>query len=153
VTLNTVTQAYIGATVSAGGNVSVNALDTFTAQMVGGSLGFGGTAGVGAANTTLGPTTTVEGLVGDSAHVTASGAIGLTVSASASDDLITIAAGAAAGGDAAVVGSAAVNVLDETTSAFIDQNATINSINGGISVTASNTTNVVGVAGSLQAAG
>jgi hypothetical protein len=154
-TLTTVTRAYIDhdAVVNAGGNVAIGATGTFTARLIAGSLGFGGTAGVGAANTTLVHNDTVEAFVGNSAQVTASGSGGLSVAAMSSEDLITIAVGAAIGGDAAVLGSAVVNVLNETTRAYIGQSATITTANGGVRVTASDATSIVGVAGSFAASG
>src|SRR5262249_5491765 len=110
VTLTSVTRAYIGhdATVIAGRHLTVSAPRPLTARQIARSLGFGVTAGVGAANTTLVHTSTVEAFVGSSAHVTTSGAAGLSVAATSTEDLITIAAGAAIGGDAAVLGSAVV---------------------------------------------
>jgi hypothetical protein len=153
-TMDTVTEAFIdhNATVIAGGDVSVTARDTFEPHLIDGSVGFGSSAGIGAANTTLVHNTTVEAFIGDSADVTSSGADGVTILADAIDSLVTISAGAAGSEGASLTGSATVNDLNETTKAFIDQSATVNAVNGNISVTASNDTTLAGVAGSLAAA-
>jgi hypothetical protein len=160
-TSGTGTHAYIdsGAHVTAGGDVSITATSPLTIKLVAGSLGFGGTAGVGADNTTLVYNDTVEAYIGNTATISTAGSVGLTIHATASEDVVTVAAGAAVGGDAAVVGSASVNVLNDATYADIGQGATIIADNGanpgapGIDMRAKDTTTLVGVAGSLAASG
>ena len=152
------TSANDGASVMAGGSVTLAANDTFTTTMVAGAVGAAGTAGVGASNTTLVHNDIVEARVGDWSTVT-TGGNDLTVSATSSEELITIAAAGGAAGTVSVAGAAVVNVLNETTTAAIGRNVTITATNGAlagepdINVFANDTTTIVSVAGSLAAAG
>ena len=120
--------------------------------MIAGSVGAAGTAGIGVANTTLVLSPTVEAYIGGGANITASGTVSIT--AAASENLITIAAGIAVGGSVGVAGSAAVNVLNDTTTAYVGPSANMTTTNGGnLSVSASDDTSVISVAGSLAAGG
>ena len=165
--IDTTTSAYIAGTaigaarteVDAGGDVKIGANDAFSAIMIAGSVGASSSAGVGAANTTLIHTDTVEAYVGERAIVATAGATGLTVTADSSEDIISIAVAGSGAGTAAVSGSAVVNVLDETTRAYMGRNAILTADNGaapgapGISVQAADDTTIVSVAGSLAGAG
>ena len=53
------------------------------------------------------------------------GGAGLGITATESEDVLAIAAGIAIGADVGVAGSAAVNVLTETTKAYIGVNSTV----------------------------
>ncbi|WP_456654689.1 hypothetical protein [Bradyrhizobium sp. JR3.5] len=150
------TEAYIdgGAHVDAGAGVTVDASSSFTTTMIAGSVGAGGDAGIGVANTTLVHSDTVLAYVGQSAKVNAGGDVDIT--ASAGEDIITIAAGIAVGGDAGVAGSAAINVLDETTKAYVGPGATVTTSvgsGGNLQISASDPTSIVSVAGSLGISG
>ena len=140
------------------GSVTLAANDTFTTTMVAGAVGAAGTAGVGASNTTLVHNDIVEARVGDWSTVT-TGGNGLTVNATSTEELITIAAAGGAAGTVSVAGAAVVNVLNETTTAAIGRNVTITATNGAaagepdVVVFANDTTTIVSVAGSLAAAG
>ncbi len=152
--IHTDTDAYVGnaAVIQAGGGVSVSSTSAFKTTMIAGSVGAAGTAGIGVANTTLAHSATTQAYIGSSGTVTAAGTVSL--SATAGEDILSIAAGIAGGGDAAVAGSAAVNVLNETTTAYVGPGSTITTTNGGgLTVTASDTTSVISVAGSLAASG
>ena len=153
--INTGTRAYIdgGATVNASGNVGLGASGVLDITMIGGALGAASTAGVGAANTTLVHNDTVQAFIGNGASVSSGGATGILLSATSSEDIITIAASAGAAGTAGVAGSASVTVLDEATQAFIGRSATITATSGSVALDASDDTSIVSVAGSLAAAG
>ncbi len=152
------TNANDGAAVMAGSSVTLAANDTFTTTMVAGAVGAAGTAGVGASNTTLVHNDIVEARVGDWSTVT-TGGNGLSVNATSSEELITIAAAGGAAGTVSVAGAAVVNVLNETTTAVIGRNVMITATNGALAgepdvvVFANDTTTIVSVAGSLAAAG
>jgi hypothetical protein len=151
--ITTETDAYLGAStvLNAGGGVTLSATGTFKTTMIAGSVGAAGTAGIGVSNTTLVHTDTVQAYVGGSAHVTAGGTVSIT--ATASEDILSIAAGIGGGGTVGVAGSAAVNVLNETTTAYVGPSATIHTTSGDLTVSASDDTSVISVAGSLAAAG
>lgn len=152
------TSANDGATVNAGGSVGLTANDSLTLKMLAGAVGVGGSGGVGASNTTLVHTGDVEATVGDWTNLSA-GNTGLSVVATSNQEYVTIAAAGGAAGTVGAAGAAVVNVLDETTIASIGRNATITTSNGalpgtpGVTVTATDTTLGVSVAGSLAAAG
>ncbi len=147
-----------GASLSAGGDVTITASDTFKATMIAGSIGVASSAGIGAANTTLVHSETVEAYVGQRASVSSQGTNGLSVGASSSEELITIAVAGGAAGTVGIAGSAVVNDLNETTLAFIANGATItcaSSTGGtpGIALNASDDTTIVSVAGSIAVGG
>ena len=161
---NSVFHPGVAATVTAGagagdsGGVAIGATDTFSTSMIAGSVGAAGTAGIGVANTTLVLSPTTEAFVVAGSTITAAGAVSIT--AQASENLITIAAGIAAGGDVGVAGSATVNVLNDTTTAYVGPSATITTTSADLAnnpsnlvVNASDDTSVVSVAGSLAASG
>src|SRR5207244_111351 len=118
------TRAYIDdpTMVAAGGAITISAQSPFKTTMVAGSVGGAGTAGIGAANTTLVHTATTEAFIGAGAQVSA-GDTGVSIIARASEDIVSIAAGIGVGGTAGVAGSAAVNVLNETTKAYVGAGA------------------------------
>ncbi|TFG87468.1 MAG: hypothetical protein E4H18_03480, partial [Hyphomicrobiales bacterium] len=143
----------------AGGSIAITADGTFEITMIAGAIGAASTAGVGLSRTVLVHTDTVEAYVGERVGIDTAGTAGLTVAANSSEDIIAIGAAGGAAGTAAVVGTAVVNVLNETTHAHIDQGVDVTANNGitsgqpGISVTADDDTVMVSVAGSLAAAG
>src|SRR5262249_47090760 len=124
--------------------------------------GGAGTAGVGAANTTLVHGATTKAWIGAGAQITAGGT-GVSLTANASEDIISIAAGIAVGGTAGVAGSAAVNVLNETTYAYVGDGANVHTTAGDLSISSMDYTGpqadgsdgggVISVAGSLAGGG
>ena len=153
--INSDTEAYLsdstpGHTTSllAGGTVGITATDTFKITIIAGSVGVGGDAGIGAAFGVLVHGATTLAYIGAGDVATAGGA-GMTISATESEDILSIAAGIAIGGTAGVAGSATVGVLSETTKAFIAQNANVHLTAGSLVVDASDTTSVISVAGSV----
>ena len=154
--VDTDAEAYIGhnATVHSGAGVSVTTTSPFTTTMIAGSIGVGGDAGIGLANATLLHTGTAKAFIGDHANVYAGGNI--VVSATGGEDIIAIAAGIAVGGDAGIAGSAAVEVLTEKTYAYVDTGAHVETKSGSaasLSVSASDPTSIISVAGSLGISG
>ncbi|MDX9752662.1 MAG: LEPR-XLL domain-containing protein, partial [bacterium] len=147
--LTTTTEAFLGdhTKAFANGNILVAADGRTNQVSVAGSVGGSGTAGIGASNTTIVHTDTVRAYVGKNAVVTAKGEKdgittytaadvsgdptksvikGLSVTATSTEDFATTAVGGGFAGTVGIAGSATVNVLTETTSAFIDENAQIN---------------------------
>ncbi len=153
--VTTNTRAYVdaGTSLLASGGVSLSATSAFKTTMIAGSVGAAGTAGLGAANATLDHTGTTLAFIGADATVKAGTAAGLSISAIAGEDILSIVAGVAVGGTAGVAGSAAVNILNETTSAYIGPRARITVTTGNLIITARDTTEVISVAGSLAAGG
>ncbi|MGA2499913.1 MAG: hypothetical protein ABSH20_19420, partial [Tepidisphaeraceae bacterium] len=143
------TKASLGGTLNAGGNVSATASDTPNLNLLAGGLAFGGTAGVGLSAVVLVKTNTVNADVAAQANITAAG---LTVSATQPDTVQVVAVAGAGGGTAGVAGSGSVEVINETTDAWIDQNAIVHT-SGSVMVTATNNTNILGVAGALAIGG
>ena len=146
-------EAFVGtaSTVTAGGTLSVHADNYFKTTMISGSVGLGGTAGVGAANATLDHVGITRAFIGNGADISVGG--GLQVRALALENILSIVAGIAVGGTAGVAGSAAINILNETTTAFVGRSAKVTTGFSGVLVTARDDTTVIGVAGSLAAGG
>ena len=153
--VTTNTRAYVddGTSLLASGGVSLSAASAFKTTMIAGSVGAAGTAGLGAANATLDHTGTTLAFIGADSTVTADGVDGLSISAIASEDILSIVAGVAVGATAGAAGSAAVNILNETTSAYIGPRARVTVTTGNLAITARDTTEVIAVAGSLAAGG
>ncbi|HEX5279640.1 MAG TPA: hypothetical protein VFW28_06150 [Micropepsaceae bacterium] len=147
--LNTTSYAYIdsNATVHTGG-VNIDAEGNFDLTMVAGSIGVGSDVGIGASITTLVHTDDVEAWIGSGATVTSTDSNDIKLNAHSYEKAITIAAAGGASADVSIAGSGAINILDETTKAFVDRNATVNS-GGNLSIHANDDTTIVSVAGSL----
>jgi hypothetical protein len=140
------TKAYVepAATVSAAGDLLVQASRTTTIDTLAGGLAGGGDAGVGASVSTVVDTETTEAYIGNNDNITVSGIgegleiltgaapgattpfAGVGVAAASFQNLQTIAVGGAVGGNFGVAGSAAINVLNETTLASVGAGATVN---------------------------
>ena len=146
-------EAFVGtaSTVTAGGTLSVLADNYFKTTMISGSVGLGGTAGVGAANATLDHVGITRAFIDNGADISVGR--GLQVRAGAQENILSIVAGIAVGGTAGVAGSAAINILNETTTAFVGRSAKVTTGFAGVLVTARDDTTVIGVAGSLAAGG
>ena len=149
--LDTTTRAMIGnsVTVDAGGDAAVLADGAADILMITGSISGGGSAGIGVSNTTLVKTDTVEAFVGASANLTVNS---LTVTATSSEKLLTVAAGGGLAGSAGIAGSATVNILNETTLAYIDQGATVTALQS-ITIRAYDDTQIFSVAGAIGGGG
>ena len=152
--ITTDTEATLGQGVklTADGAVTIDTSSSFYTTMIAGGVGAAGTAGIGAANTTLVYSATTVGAIGANDTVTAGGA-GLSVGATESENLLTIAVGIGVGGTVGVAGSAAVNVLSETTTAAIGAGSKVTLSAGSLAVNASDMTSVISVAGDLAASG
>jgi len=184
-TITNTTSAYIGdgtaTSVSADGNVIISADDDTDILSIAGSFGGGGTAGLGASNSTIITDNTVSASIGSGTAVTASGnqavdAVytgtkdssgvretedinGLSVTATSYEDITSAAAGAAGGGSFGIAGSASVIIMDEKTSASIDDGATINADNSAgfddqdVNILASDRTRTLGIGGAVAGGG
>jgi hypothetical protein len=176
ITLNTTTEAYIAANVQAIalGNVIVEANRDDDLKTIAGAGGFGGTGGVGVSNSTIVKTDTTRAYIGENATVTAQGQrvgidvptgdgtdllTGVSVAATSTETLLAIAVGAGVAGTVGVAGSATVNVLNETTQAYIADGAQINADLTGASITqdvnllARDQTTILGIAGAIGGGG
>ncbi len=129
ISLNDVTQAYIGsgATVDAGGSVLVSAGDATGVDVISGSAGVGiGGGGIGASVGVIVIHKDTQAYVGDHAHV-ATDAGGVTVQAQSSEDVFNLAATVGLGFYAGVGGAVTVEVIESNTAAYIDAFAVVNS--------------------------
>ncbi|RJR48541.1 MAG: calcium-binding protein, partial [Desulfobacteraceae bacterium] len=164
--VTTETRAYIGSedgtqgsTVHAGGNMTISASGTFGIDMVGGGLGIGSSAGIGVGSGVLVHTDTVEARIGNSSNIEAGGGAGLTMTATSSEDVMAIAVAGGGAGTAGVGGSVTVVVLDETTRAAVGRDAWIDarndseSVNPSVAISASDTTTIFDLAGSVAFGG
>ena len=145
---------------TAGGDVSVTAQGDLDALMIGGSVGAGSSAGVGVANTTLVHTDTVEARIGAESVVHSAGSTGVTVSAMSEENIIALTAAGGAASTAGVAVAPTILVLSEDTTASIGAGATANAEtlshtpgDSSLAVTASDTTSIVSVAGSVGVGG
>lgn len=185
ITLDTRTEAWIGqdARVLAAGNVKVAADSISDFLTVAGNLGYGGTVGVGASNSTIVKTDNTLAWIDDRASVTGRGVgsaitvpsdrvspsagnrivesiYGVSVTATSTDDFLNIAGAGTVGGTAGVAGSSVVNLLNETTMAWIGEDARINvdanevnSVSQRVNVLAADHTEILSVAGAIGGAG
>src|SRR6185503_17489138 len=156
------TRAYVGGGASpsdgtrvhAGGKLEIAASDSADKiQMFVGGLAFGSEAGVGVAAAVLVRDGTVDAAVGGNADLRAAGGTGVTVTATQDEDVFLLAIAGAGGGTAGVAGSATVDVLTNTTYAHIDDESSIASGTVDVKVAATDTTNILGLAGALAIGG
>ncbi|MCH2131345.1 MAG: hypothetical protein MK179_19550, partial [Pirellulaceae bacterium] len=169
--------AYVGdgTSVAADGSVSIQAVDAADFLLIGGVINGAGTAAVGVANTTLVTDNDVAAYVGKGATVQANGnqtvvdvhvgtnatdsMRGVAVTATSNEKIYSFAVAGSGAGKAGIAGSAVVNVLDETTTAYIDESATVNAANGSahgaqdVVVLAHDETEFLDVAGGLAGGG
>ena len=110
-------------------------------------------------NTWLKRNSTVAAYVGDDSDIEAKGATGLTIAATQSLDLITVAVGGAGSKGTGVAGSVTVNDITDTTKAHIGTGAKVNKDNTGaagtqgIALSANDTTTIHAVAGDVGIGG
>ena len=138
-------------TVTAGGSLSVTASAPNSYSVIAGNIAIGSSAGVGVSAAIL----VVDGIVTATTadHDTLTATSGdATVSATQSEDIKLIAIGGSVGGTAGVAGSAAVNVLSNTTTASIGASTTLTA-GDDVTVSASDTTTVLSMAGTLAVGG
>jgi hypothetical protein len=158
-----------GAQITTPGSLSISANRVTNAQTIGGAIAGAGTAAVGIGNATLLSTEETLATVGKAAIQVGGAGAGLTIktgvdgeivsvnafkgfslTATAEDDLQTIAAGGAGAGTAAIAGSAAVTQTDETTTAIL---GATNPSASNFNVFAANVTNSTSGGGALGGAG
>ena len=152
------------------GDIAVTAKGALTAMMIAGAVGAStSSAGVGVAVTTLVHVDTVSARIGSDSvvHAAGSGGItditnvaGVTVSATSSEDIIALTAAGGVASSAGVAVAPTILVLSEDTSASVGAGATVNAQalvptvgNRNVSVTASDITSIVSVAGSVGVGG
>ena len=155
--------------------MSIQAVDAADFLLIGGVINGAGTAAVGVANTTLVTDNDVAAYVGKGATVQANGnqtvvdvhvgtnatdsMRGVAVTATSNEKIYSFAVAGSGAGKAGIAGSAVVNVLDETTTAYIDESATVNAANGSahgaqdVVVLAHDETEFLDVAGCLAGGG
>ena len=124
-------------------------------------------AAIGASAAILIRTSVVDAFVGQGDTITADGTsgtcdgsrTGLCVTATQGANITLLAIGGSAGGDAGVAGSATVDVLNDTTDAYLDQGVTVTatgtaaSSTAGIAVAASDLTTIMGISGAVAIGG
>ncbi|MFG1423992.1 LEPR-XLL domain-containing protein, partial [Roseixanthobacter liquoris] len=123
-TLDTTTLASIdgGVTVTSGADVSVTASDTTDLIQVAGAAGIGGTAGGAGAVDYISFEKTTKALIGDGSSITATDGT-VSVEATSSEELTTVAASLGGGLIAGIGGSVAYVDMDSDTTAAIGENA------------------------------
>ena len=139
---------------SAGASVAAN--DATSILSIAGALAIGGTAGVGAGVDVEDVSKDTEAWIGNKAHVTTSGTV--TVDATSSEDVTSIAVGGGFGGTAAVNVNVGVSVFTITTKAFIDggplatDGAVVNA-GGSVGVSANERLSLDVIGGNISASG
>lgn len=167
-----------GSTAVADGNVQVAAADDVDVFSLAGNVAVGGKVGIGASASLLITDNTVSARVDGSAtglgnrgamnvatgRKDSNGVLqtessrGVAVTATSFEDIQSIAAGGAGGGNVGVAGSATVTLLDETTEAVVGSTGRINPANNGaapqdVTLRASDSTQLLGVAGAVAFGG
>ena len=147
-------KAEVGGTVHAGGAFGITASDTFTTLLLaGGGAISGSSAGVAVSVVVIDRQSTVDAGVDAGANLQANGGTGLTVSATQHEEMTLIAVGGAGGDSAAVAGSAIVDILTNTTLAHVDSGVTVGGSTTGVAVSASDTTEILALAGTIGIGG
>ncbi len=175
------TEAVIGgsAQIVADGNVILASQNNAILTTIAGAVAIAGTAGVGVSNSTVVTAREVRSEIKGTAKVTALGNSGadtvqvgrdgqrftdstfrgISVTAEAELDVVTIAIGGAGGGSAAVAGSATVSTIDDSVAARVTSNTKLNENNSGanvdqgINIFAYNQTEIIGSAGGVSGSG
>lgn len=106
------------------GDIGIDANNTFEALGVAGVAGIGGSAGVGVSAGTFLINNRSEAWTGAAADLAAAGLI--QVGATSTQDLTSVVVGGAGGGTAGVAASAAANIHEPITQAWIGDNGRIN---------------------------
>ena len=145
------------ATVTAGGNIAVTSGFQSSSEQIeqfAGGAG-GGFVGAGIANVTLVKNDTIASTIGNDATITTHGSTGLYFDATLPEDVTSVAIGAGGGG-VGLAGAVTVNDWTDSTTASIGDGGSITAtgqITTGISVTASNTTQLTSSAAVVAIAG
>ena len=154
--VTTATRAYIdsSAQVTETGGVNIDAGGTLGLTLVAGAVGAGNSGAGGAALTTLVHNDTVEAFIGNGATVTTSagGSKDIVVNAHSTETEVAIGAAGGLSGGFGIAGSVVVNILNETTRAFVDRSSTVNA-SGNLKVYADDQSKIVSVAGTFALAG
>ncbi|MFI5455223.1 MAG: beta strand repeat-containing protein [Isosphaerales bacterium] len=177
--LSPTTNAYIdtGTTVDAQGDLLVQASRQATINTLAGQLGVSGDASVGAAVSTVVDTVNTDAYIGSGDMITAQGTSGtipvltgnsagdttpfsgVAVVAATFQNVQSIVVGGAISGSVGIAGSIAVNVLSDTTLAYVAAGANLNATDGspgsgpGVMVTAADPLTLFSTAGALAAGG
>lgn len=141
--VNQETDAHVGknakVTVKEGAEILANS--TFTQGAAAGSVGGGGTVGMGISNATVSLNAVTKAYADDSAVI--SGGNQVKISADHTTDLTYATVAGGVGGTVGVSGNAAVNIIDTETKAYTGKKSAL-SADDGISITASDTTELHG---------
>jgi hypothetical protein len=135
---------------TAGQSIALLAVDELDYLGIAGALAIGGTAGVGVGVDVL--VLTKDTTAGLGTGVVANVLGDITIDARSRENVLSISAGAAVGGTAAVTVNAGVSVLDLTTAAYIGNDAVVHAT-GSIRVAADQATDLSIVAGNLSVSG
>jgi hypothetical protein len=133
---NTATTAYSSGNVTATGALDISAEREDSITTVAGQAALGGDAGVGISVSFVDKSDTVSAYVGGGTDTVG----GLLVSATGNDTITPIAAGGDLSEEASVAGAGVVNILNETTEAYIGS-ANVSAGVGGVSVQSTSDTN------------
>ncbi|HEX7525481.1 MAG TPA: hypothetical protein VF327_04190, partial [Gaiellaceae bacterium] len=151
------TRAYIDGGVASptlvhgGGALSVTASAPNSYELYAGQVAVASSAGIGLSLVIFVNTGIVDASVASYDTIEA-GAGGVTVSAFQSEDIQLVAVGGSVGGSAGIAGSATIDVLSLTTTAHIDDHATVTS-GEKIAVAATDNTTILSIAGALAIGG
>lgn len=141
--VNQETDAHVGknanVTVKKGAEILANS--TFTQGATAGSVGGGGTVGIGISNATVSLHAVTKAYADDDAVI--SGGNQVKISADHTTDLTYATVAGGVGGTVGVSGNAAVNIIDTETKAYTGKSSAL-SADDGISITASDTTELHG---------
>ena len=177
--LSPTTEAFVdqGTTVDAGGNLLVQASRQATINTLAGQLGVSGDASIGAAVSTIVDTVNTDAYIAPNDTVTAHGTSGtgtaltgnspgdttafsgVAVVAATFPNVQAIVVGGAVSGGLSLAGSVAVNVLNDTTLAYVGAGSTVTASGGtpgngpGLMVTAADPLSLLSTAGALAAGG
>ncbi|HEV8463176.1 MAG TPA: hypothetical protein VGQ38_20990, partial [Gaiellaceae bacterium] len=147
-----VAKAEAGGTLHAAGTFSVTANDTYTALLLAGGLAIStSSAGIALAVIVIDRHGRVDAGIDAGSNIQANSGTGLTVAATQHEDLTLIAVGGGGGSSVGIAGSADINIQKNHSLAHIDSGVTING--AALGVAASDTTTVLGLAGSLSYGG
>ena len=148
------TSAEVSGTVHAGDSFNITASDAMTDFLLaGGGAVSTSSAGVAVSVIVIDRTATVDAGVGANSDLQANGGTGLTVSATQSEDVDLISVGAAGGDSAGVAGSVIVDIQNNSTLAHIDSGVTVGGSTTGVAVSATDTTTILALAGTIGIGG
>jgi len=149
---NTTTATLSATSVHASGRVEVAASDDTTLKGIAGQLAVGGSAGVGVGVDIEVITKTTTAQIAPFTHVTTTSGGDVTVDASSSENVLSIAAGLSIGGSASVAVNAGVSVYTITTNATIGDHANVNA-DGSVRVSADEALTLDIIAGNVAVGG